>query len=83
MSSAGIISSTGLALDIVGVILLFIYGLPSKVTDSPGDRLLWGPSPEVREAEIKKFRRYTRISHIGLVLLITGFTLQLISNFLR
>lgn len=81
MTGAGIISSTGLGLDIMGVVLVFIYGLPSRVVRIPGTRLIWGGSEESKKAEIAEYRHYERMSYIGMGLLVFGFSLQLVSNF--
>ena len=70
-----LLSSFGLITDIAGVILLFIYGLPSKIVE-PSKRLLEG---SVSEADQKKNAFIKKMSYLGLTLLIIGFTLQLVS----
>ena len=79
MASADLISSIGLGLDIIGVSLVFIYGLPSKVTEGGLTMIGWGRSVEGAE----KFRHYKRMAHVGLSLLAVGFALQLASNFVN
>jgi hypothetical protein len=71
----------GLILDIVGVLLLFKYGLPSKIEDAEGGFVLTseGKPKEIRERIIKKNKRIYFWSHFGLFLLIIGFILQVIS----
>ena len=59
--------------DIVGVILLFIYGLPSKIIGPP-KMLLEG---DITNDELKKNAFVTKMSYLGLTLLIIGFILQL------
>ena len=73
--------SLGLVLDIIGVILLFFFGLPSRVTRKPDNAMLWPKVEEEEKQREKKFRLYSTMSHIGLLLLIVGFTLQLVGNF--
>ncbi len=75
-----VINSAGLAFDIGGVILLFRYGLPAEVSKSGGTRLEWG-NPD-SEQEQRKWKRYKRRSNWGLFLLVLGFFLQLVSNWL-
>ena len=78
-SLADIINSLGLSLDIVGVALLFRYGLPPEdVSRTGAQHLTWGTDPEVRE----KARLYVRMSWVALCCLVMGFALQIVSNFL-
>ena len=78
-SLANIINSLGLSLDIIGVALLFRYGLPPENVSRTGAQLLaWGTDPAVRE----KGRRYVRMSWVALCCLVVGFALQIVSNFL-
>ena len=76
---ANIINSLGLSLDIVGVVLLFRYGLPPEdVSRTGAQHLTWGTDPAVRE----KGSRYVRMSWVALCCLVMGFALQIVSNFL-
>lgn len=62
----------GLALDIFGVVMLFLYGLPSRMPSA--DAFTWGaPS----EAEGKRFKWK---SYAGLGLLVVGFALQIVGT---
>ncbi len=70
-----LLSSIGLFLDIVGAILIFIYGLASSLSHA-GAYIANEPSEE------EEIARYNMRSRIGLALLILGFTFQLISNFI-
>jgi hypothetical protein len=74
-----IASSIGLLLDIVGVILVFQYGLPDDISRGGHTyRII----EQTDEAEIAKGKHYDRMGRIGLILLIGGFALQLASNWL-
>ena len=75
-----VINSAGLALDIGGVILLFCYGLPEEVSKSGGITIEWG-NPGSEQGQ-RKWKRYKRRSTWGLFLLVLGFFLQLVSNWL-
>ena len=76
---AKIINSLGLILDIVGVILLVRYGLPPEGVSRTGHNLLaWGTNTEVQE----RAKRYDRLSWAAVILLVMGFVLQIVSNFL-
>ena len=75
-----VINSAGLALDIAGVILLFIYGLPEDVSKSGG--MVIGYPNHDKEKEVRKWKSYKKKSYLGLVLLVLGFLLQLVSNWI-
>lgn len=71
-----IFSVIGLVFDIIGVLMLFQYGLPSIVVI--GDSLL---AEESAEDECKRERKNTRIQKlavIGLFLILFGFIFQLL-----
>ena len=63
----------GLLLDIVGVVLIFRFGLPSKI-DPEGH--IFVVAHEKDETEIKLASTYLRWGRTGLCLLISGFLLQ-------
>lgn len=73
------ISSIGLLADIVGVIIIFINGLPSKVKEHGGALILdeGSEKEKTRRASNKKIKQW---SHIGLGLVLIGFILQLIGT---
>ena len=77
---ANLINSVGLGFDIVGVVLLFRYGLAPEVRKTGGMIIAW-PSSENMEAE-PKWNYYRRMSFIGLSCLVGGFVLQIFSNYL-
>ena len=72
-----IINSIGLGLDIVGVIMLFLYGLPKEINRCGYVVLSFGED----ENEAKKWNRYNRLSWAALGLIVLGFLLQIVSNF--
>lgn len=72
-----VVNIVGLCLDILGVIIIFIYGLPSDVSkDGYSTFTIENPDP----IEVKKFNRYKLMSRIGLGLILLGFVVQVISN---
>lgn len=68
----------GLILDIIGVILLWKFGLPENI-DRSGTIVLAAEGCD--ESEKKKASMYDRISQFALLLLIVGFALQIVGNF--
>ncbi len=60
-------SSIGLILDIIGVIMLFIYGLPSKIKEQD----------YIGKEETKEDIRVKKMAYIGLSFILFGFILQL------
>ena len=80
-SAAGM-NSIGLAFDIIGVILLFFFGLAPDVSKPvQGTKIIW-PGPPVGKDEERRYKRHWWFSHAGLGLLVIGFILQIISNWL-
>lgn len=74
-AAAAWVSTAGLGLDIVGVILLFFHGLPHDA--AYGTTLEWGDRRERDD-----WKRALAWSRLGLVLLVAGFFLQAVSNHL-
>ena len=73
-----VINSVGLVFDIGGVVLLFRYGLPENVSKTGATFL----SLSRNEEAVNKWKRYKKISYLALGLLVSGFSLQLVSNWL-
>lgn len=73
-------NSIGLILDIFGAIIIFIFGLSNQISPTGSINLVLEQTDKV---EIKKAKKYKLLSSIGISLLIIGFTLQLISNFIE
>lgn len=81
MDHANTVNSVGLVLDIIGVGLVFRYGIAADVSETGGNRLVWPGGPSKEDA-IREYRHFKRMSRIGLGLLGFGFILQLISSYL-
>ena len=83
-----LVNSIGILFDIIGVVVLFRYGLPSRVTGPP----FYGAEAKsvlgnvyASEAFTKgkaAYHRNRRLALAGLALMIFGFTVQIASNFL-
>ena len=69
--------TVGLALNLVGAVIIFFFGLPPRVRESGARHLLL--EGEDKE-EIKKGKRYRTTSRLGLILLAIGFLLQLLEK---
>ena len=74
-------NSVGLAFDILGFILLFLYGWPTQIATTSEwsfRRIPWrGKTKESRNR-----RKCQRFSWAGLIFVITGFILQLVSTWM-
>ena len=68
----------GLSLDIFGVVLLYIFGLPSRLMDRSRSKKRRYAFWIGRKATPAEIRLYECGSEIGLLLLIIGFLLQMI-----
>lgn len=79
METKNIINIIGLCLDISGVVLLFIYGIPSDVRKGGFGGFLQASSDK---KESDKYDRHKKWSNVGLGLIILGFFFQIISVFL-
>lgn len=79
MSPSNCVNSFGLLLDIVGVMLIWRFGLPEPILRSGAKYLITGM---IDEKEKEKAEHFHTLSKVGLGLVIIGFVLQLVSNFL-
>lgn len=76
MPYAAALNVAGLIANLVGVILLFRYGMPYRVrTDGQVGRKLSGPPDQ---AAIKLERRYDVLGKLGLVLIVHGTVAQIV-----
>lgn len=73
------VNSAGLLIDIIGAYLLLRYTLSEEISRT-GDVFLALESKN--EADIDKAKKYDRRALAGFSLLILGFALQLLSNWL-
>ena len=73
ITSCQILNSVGLGLDILGVVVIWIFGIPNHLAYK-------GVQIRIKEETRAKQERYRKISHLGLILLIAGFLFQLASN---
>ena len=77
--SPDVINSVGLLLDMTGVALLFKFGLPNDMT-KPGNFQPLHVEVDLNPEDVRLWRRYKRLSRLGLTFLILGFALQIVSN---
>ena len=75
---ADIINSLGLGLDIVGIIMLFFFGLPPDPRKGGVGYLVWGEDKN----EARKYDVFKSLSWLALFLVVCGFSLQIASNHL-
>ena len=73
-----LINACGLIFDIIGVLLLWKFGLPESISREGHIHMVWGPD----ENEKAKAAKYDKYAKVALLLIIGGFTLQFISDFL-
>lgn len=71
MCSPKTVNSIGLLFDIIGVLLIYFYGLPNRAAE----KLRW-------ESDLEKEKKLKHRSIWGLIFIGIGFVLQLISNYL-
>jgi hypothetical protein len=69
----------GLIFDIIGVFMLFLYGLPSRIEPS-GDLLGLEESTDEELKREKKNRRIKILAFIGLSFIFLGFIFQLLGE---
>lgn len=79
-----LISTIGLLFDIIGVLLLFKFGLPSKIIDSNQILSIQIRTKDEQEAEEKRVNRHNKKvtfwAYCGLSLILLGFIFQLIGT---
>ncbi|MCW3082950.1 MAG: hypothetical protein JWP12_316 [Bacteroidetes bacterium] len=80
MKTCYLINVIGLCFDLIGVLILFKYGLPADVSrDGIQSMNMAGADPD----EAKKWKKYNILSRIALLFLICGGVLQIISTWLQ
>ena len=70
------LQSLGLISDIIGVCLLFKFGIPEKVQTGGADILTTRVDQKLKAIE----KKYKILGYLGLSLLVIGFVLQLIPS---
>ena len=68
----------GLVLDILGVVLLFCYGLPSKFPKREDFLQLEQENDGQQDERARE--RFKRMAHLGLILLMVGFGFQIVGT---
>jgi hypothetical protein len=79
-STINYLSAIGLIVDIAGVLILFEYGLPSKVKTVTQFFVTGNETKEEIEEANKHNRNIKRWAYIGLICLLIGFVLQLMGT---
>ena len=78
MTLGQVFISIGLTLDMLGVVLLYMYALPSNFPeDKPSTTWTYGPP---QEGDRRTKWRYRFLSCFGLALLLLGFFLQIVGT---
>jgi len=78
MTLSNILNAIGLLFDIIGVLMLFKFGLPPDISR---DGHIFITINKIDEEGKAKARRYERYSYVALAFLVIGFLLQLLSDF--
>jgi hypothetical protein len=79
MSPSNIVNSIGLICDIIGAVLVWRYGLPEPISRTGAVHLIL---EQTDAAEKAKAKRFDCLARCAVALLVGGFLLQLLSNFL-
>jgi len=73
------VNSIGLICDVMGALFVWKYGLPEAMSRTGAIYLIAEQSDEDEITKAKKFDRWARL---GIGLLVFGFVLQFVSNFI-
>ena len=76
MSFSVALGLAGLAANLVGVVLLFRYGMPYRIHSEGGDYIVTGQSSS---ESLKQDAVYRRLGFLGLTLVVVGAILQAVS----
>jgi hypothetical protein len=74
-----LVNACGLISDIIGVVLLWKFGIPEPVSRQGHSYICWDGT---NKSEIDKAQKYDKYAKVALLLIIGGFVLQFISDFL-
>ena len=80
METCTILSVVGLSFDMIGVIIIFLFGISPKLDIEGQTYIITGA---IDNAEIKKAKIYKRLSWTGLFLVFIGFFIQLLSYLIK
>jgi len=78
--NGNLVNGLGLIADIIGALLVWRFGLPEPISRAGVRHLI---AEDSDEAEIATPAMYDRWSHLGIALLVLGFALQLLSDWIR
>jgi len=78
MEKINLFSTIGLILDIIGVLMLFKYGLPSKVSEGTGR--ITEESKINEDIRNKKNKHIVIMAYLGLTFILIGFIFQLMGT---
>jgi hypothetical protein len=78
-NNSNVVNSIGLVCDIIGALLVWRYGLPEPIYRRGAIHLICEQSDK---AEIAQAKWHNRLALFGIALVIFGFVIQLVSNFL-
>ena len=76
--SAASIGTLGLILNLIGVLILFAFGMPYQLRAGGGDMIHTNPTPE----GIRRERRNQRLGYAGLTLIIAGTSVLILAYFI-
>ena len=71
------INVLGLVFDIIGVLMLFVFGLPADLNKNG---YIFKVNEEEDEEQKSKWRKYDKFSKIALTAIIIGFLMQMLST---
>ena len=77
MTEQQIVNCIGLAFDIIGVILLFFFGIPSDLNKHGR---IFRVVSQIDQASIDEWKKFDILSKTGLTLIILGFIFQIFST---
>ncbi|MXY67760.1 MAG: hypothetical protein F4Y47_04270 [Acidobacteriia bacterium] len=77
--TATVLSTVGLTLDIIGVVMLFRCGLPANVSRKGDSHVLLEATDQ---REVGKARKHDRLARVGLALIVIGFTIRILGNWI-
>jgi len=77
---SNLLTIIGLSYDILGVILIWRFGLPEFIDRKGHIHII---TEKIDEKEVEKAKTYDQVSRIGLMLLVGGFAYQILAVLFR